>query len=88
MPLVRCRSLPRGAALLAGIVLGALLARPAQARTRTFCGVVKKSCGGQLQPACTSGSPCDPGFETYSGKPFPITIDCPWPIADVKVSTG
>jgi len=88
MPRVSRRSPLRSAAPLAVILLGALLAWPAEARTRTFCGVVKRSCGGQLQPACTSGSPCDPGFETYSGKPFPITIDCPWPIADVKVSTG
>lgn len=87
MSLAPGRSLSRGAAL-AGLLLAAVVALPAQARTRTFCGVVKKSCGGQLQPICTSGSPCDPGFETYTGKPFPITIDCPWPIADAKVSAG
>jgi hypothetical protein len=60
----------------------------AEARTRTFCGVVKRSCGGHLQPVCTSGAACDAGHTRYSGSPFPITIDCPWPIKDVKVTGG
>ena len=77
------------AALLALLLLGAAFASSAEARTRSFCsGIVKRSCGGHLQPACTSGAACDAGFSSYSGKPFPITIDCPWPIADSKVSAG
>ena len=77
------------AVLLASLVIGVAFPSSAEARTRSFCGgVVKRSCGGHLQPACTSGAACDAGFSSYSGKPFPITIDCPWPIADSKVSTG
>jgi hypothetical protein len=63
-------------------------AAPAEARTRTFCGVVKRACGGHLQPVCTSGAACDAGHTRYSGSPFPITIDCPWPISDVRVTGG
>ncbi len=72
--------------LLGLFVVG--FASVAEARTRTFCGVVKRSCGGHLQPVCTSGAACDAGHTRYSGSPFPITIDCPWPIKDVKVSGG
>lgn len=74
--------------ILLPVLLGGVLAGPADARTRTFCGVVQRACGGHLQPACTSGAACDPGFRTYSGSPFPITIDCPWPIPDVRVTSG
>lgn len=73
--------------LLLGLFVAGF-ASVAEARTRTFCGVVKRSCGGHLQPACTSGAACDAGHTSYSGSPFPITIDCPWPIKDVKVSSG
>jgi hypothetical protein len=83
--LCRRRVLP----LVLGLVLAAgFAAAPAEARTRTFCGVVKRSCGGHLQPVCTSGAACDPGHTRYSGSPFPITINCPWPIQDVKVTAG
>ena len=64
-----------------------LLAGPEE-RTRTFCLGVKKDCGGHLQPACTSGNSCDAGFNSYSGDPFPITINCPSPISDVTVNSG
>jgi len=74
--------------LLPLLLLGILVAAPAEARTRTFCGVVQRACGGQLQPVCTSGAACDSGYSVYHGSPFPITIDCPWPIADVKVTAG
>lgn len=76
--------------LALGLVFGAagLVAAPAQARTRTFCGVVNRSCGGHLEPVCTSGAACDPGHTRYSGSPFPITINCPWPVPDVRVSAG
>ncbi len=60
----------------------------AEARTPTFCGVVQRSRGGHLQPACTSGAACDADHTSYSDRSFPITIDCPWPIEDVKVSSG
>ena len=73
---------------LAAFVLVILAATPAEARTRTFCGVVKRSCGGHLQPVCTSGAACDPRHTRYSGSPFPITIDCPWPLNDVTVGSG
>jgi hypothetical protein len=73
---------------LLAVVGSCALAAQAHARTRTFCGVVKRACGGQLEPACTSGSACDAGYHTYSGSPFPITINCPWPIKDVTVKSG
>lgn len=77
------------ATFLAVSLLGAAFASPADARTRSFCsGLVKRTCGGHLQPACTSGAACNDGHTSYSGKPFPITIDCPWPLADSKVSSG
>lgn len=82
------RSSLRIALALGAAALAALAAAPAEARTRTFCGVVTRSCGGHLQPVCTSGAACDPGHTSYSGSPFPITINCPWPIPDVKVSGG
>lgn len=85
LPSVPCR---RGAASLALVVLALAFAAAADARTRTFCGVVKRSCGGHLQPVCTSGAACDAGHRQYSGSPFPITINCPWPIADVRVTAG
>ncbi len=84
---LRCSSSRLVWLLLLGLFLVGF-ASVAEARTRTFCGVVKRSCGGHLQPACTSGAACDAGHTSYSGSPFPITIDCPWPIKDVKVSSG
>lgn len=81
------RSWLRTLAGVAGVAL-MVAAAPAEARTRTFCGFVTRSCGGHLQPVCTSGAACDPGHTSYSGSPFPITIDCPWPVPDVKVSAG
>jgi hypothetical protein len=84
---LRCSSSRLVWLLLLGLfVVG--FASVAEARTRTFCGVVKRSCGGHLQPICTSGAACDAGHTRYSGSPFPITIDCPWPIKDVTVSGG
>jgi hypothetical protein len=78
-------------ALCVAVGLAVLLgsASPAEARTRSFCGgFVTRSCGGHLQPECTSGAKCDPGHSRYSGSPFPITIDCPWPLADSTISGG
>jgi len=64
----------------------------ADARTRGFCyflGVpaVTRDCGRHLQPQCTSGAVCDSGFHSYTGSPFPITIDCPV-TSDEVVSGG
>jgi hypothetical protein len=74
-------------ALLALAVIAA--ADPAEARTRSFCsGFVSRACGRHLQPQCTSGTPCDSGYHTYTGAPFPITIDCPFPFADSVVRGG
>lgn len=73
-------------ALLAAVI--AATGTPAQARTRTFCGLVQRDCGRHLQPQCTSGAACDSGYHTYTGSPFPITIDCPFPLADVVVRGG
>lgn len=65
------------------------LAESADARTRSFCnGFVTRSCGGHLQPACTSGPACDAGHTSYSGSPFPIRIECPSIIKDVTISSG
>lgn len=69
-----------------------VLAGP-EGRTRNFChnifnGGEDRPCGGHLEPACTSGAACDTGFNSYSGSPFPININCPSPIADETVSVG
>jgi len=59
------------------------VATSAEARTRNFCpyepfyGGKAVTCGGHLDPICTSGSACNSGHNRYSGSPFPITIDCP-----------
>ena len=82
------------AALIAGLVAAPSLSAEAgpEGRTRTFCGVAgvghKRACGGHLEPGCTSGSACDAGHRSYSGSPFPIVIDCPWPISDERIRTG
>ncbi len=54
-------------------------------RTRTFCGVVKRACGGHLEPQCTSGSICDAGFNSYG---INVKINCPWPIPDQTITAG
>lgn len=69
--------------MVAMLLLVPALAATAEARIRTFCGFVSRDCGRHLQPRCTSGAPCDPGFHQYSGSPFPITIDCLFPLSDV-----
>ncbi len=77
-------------ALLMGMlfVIGGLTS-VAEARTRSFCaGAVSRSCGGHLEPVCTSGSQCDDGHSVYSGSPFPITIDCPSIIPNTTVTSG
>jgi len=74
--------------LLALVVGATAFAGAAEGRTRTFCGFVSRDCGRHLQPECTSGAPCDSGFQRYSGSPFPITIDCPAPIPDTTVRSG
>ena len=77
---------------LASLLLGALLllaAGAADARTRSFCaGAVTRSCGGHLEPACSSAPACDAGHTSYSGSPFPIKITCPSVIPDVTISSG
>jgi len=80
--------------LLATLILftNNVLAGP-EGRTRNFCynifnGGEDRACGGHLEPACTSGGACDAGFNSYSGSPFPKTINCPSPIADETVSVG
>lgn len=62
----------------------------AEARSRSFCsGQASRSCGGHLQPVCTSGSQCDAGHRRYTGSPFPITIVCPSIfLRDETVSAG
>ncbi|MEZ4331869.1 MAG: hypothetical protein R3F35_08935 [Myxococcota bacterium] len=100
----RARSLSIAAGVALGSLLGLLVSFEAAARTRTFCTYEPfysgkaVDCGGHLEPACTSGAACDAGHNSYSGSPFPITIDCPdtdWNgpfpggvIADVVVSSG
>jgi hypothetical protein len=74
--------------LAAAVIAATFGGRVAEARTRTFCGVVERDCGRHLQPACSSGPACDPGYHSYSGDPFPITINCPFPIPDVTIKTG
>ncbi len=71
-------------ACLGLLALGlASVAGPAEARSRKFCeyqpfyGGFDRDCGGHLEPFCTSGPACDAGHNSYSGSPFPITIDCP-----------
>lgn len=59
-----------------------------EGRTRTFCGVVKQDCGGHKEVGCSSGSACDADHTSYSGSPFPKTINCPWPLKDIKVDSG
>jgi hypothetical protein len=64
-------------------LLAPALAGPAEARTRRFCVYQPfysgrdVNCGRHLQPVCTSGAACDAGHNSYTGSPFPITIDCP-----------
>lgn len=71
------------------ILLAVSLAGTADARTRSFCsGRAERDCGRHKEPACTSGKACDSGYEEYSGDPFPITIDCPWPLSDSTVKSG
>lgn len=79
-----------GASLCVGIVSVVLLVGPdAEARTRSFCsGLVTRTCGGHLQPACSTSPACNDGFSSYSGSPFPITIECPSILKDVVVSSG
>lgn len=78
-------------ALILLVYMPTVLAGP-EGRTRTFCSNIfyseTRACGGHLEPACTSGSACDAGINTYSGSPFPITINCPSPIADETISLG
>lgn len=59
-----------------------------EGRKRTFCGVVQQNCGGHKEVGCSSGAACDAGHTRYSGKPFPKTINCPWPLNDIKVTSG
>jgi hypothetical protein len=80
--------------LLMVIALVALASGAAEARTRVVCAAepvysgFSISCGGHLQPPCPSGGACDAGHSSYSGSPFPITINCPAPIADVVFNSG
>lgn len=78
-----------GAVLVAVAVATPLVPDAAAARTRSFCGgFVVRECGRDLQPQCTSGAACDRGFHSYTGAPFPIRIDCPFPFADGVVRGG
>jgi len=84
----RAHGVRRRAALIA-VVATVLSATVADARTRTFCGgLVRRDCGRHVQPHCTSGAVCDSGYRTYSGAPFPVTIDCPFPFSDSIVRGG
>ena len=56
-----------------------------EGRERTFCGLYDYSCGGHLQPQCTSGAICDAGHNSYT---INRKINCPWPIKDVTITAG
>jgi hypothetical protein len=76
-----------GLALVLILALGH--AESAEARKCKFCsGAVSRACGKHLEPACTSGSKCDSGYQNWDGDPFPVDIDCPWPTKDTTVDSG